>query len=51
MLRRNGPSPVLNPKNVWVPTQGVLLESNLTVRRALELDRRHRYDILFCTQN
>lgn len=34
-----------------VPTQGALLECNLTVRWARALDRESPYDVLFSTQN
>jgi glycosyltransferase involved in cell wall biosynthesis len=34
-----------------MPTGGALLEMSLTVRWALELDRRLRYDLLFSTYN
>ena len=34
-----------------MPTAGALLEMSLTVRWALEIDRRRRYDLLFSTSN
>lgn len=34
-----------------IPTPGALLETSLTMRLARNLDRQHRYDVLFGTQN
>src|SRR5271157_2035990 len=35
----------------WMPSPGALLESCLIARFAQDLDRQHRYDLLFGTQN
>lgn len=35
----------------YFPTPGALLEASLTTRLARNLDREHRYDVMFSTQN